>query len=85
MGYIYQIKNNKSEKCYIGQTTTLPESRWKKHISSLTHKGGCPALKDAIAKYGIEKSRRISMEIYNRIGLCISYRTHVLFFKSNMI
>jgi hypothetical protein len=29
MGYIYQIKNNKSGKCYIGQTTTLPENRWK--------------------------------------------------------
>jgi len=32
----------------------LPENRWKRHISSLTNKGGCPALKDAITKYGIE-------------------------------
>jgi group I intron endonuclease len=54
MGYIYQIKNKITGKCYIGQTTKLPENRWKRHISSLTHKGGCPALKDAIAKYGIE-------------------------------
>jgi group I intron endonuclease len=54
MGYIYQIKNNITGKCYIGQTTKLPESRWKRHISSLTHKGGCPALKDAITKYGID-------------------------------
>jgi group I intron endonuclease len=54
MGYIYQIKNNITGKCYIGQTTKLPENRWKCHISSLTHKGGCPALKDAITKYGIE-------------------------------
>lgn len=54
MGYIYQIKNNITGKCYIGQTTKLPETRWKRHISSLTHKGGCPALKDAITKYGID-------------------------------
>jgi group I intron endonuclease len=54
MGYIYQIKNNITGKCYIGQTTKLPESRWKRHISTLTHKGGCPALKDAITQYGIE-------------------------------
>ena len=54
MGYIYQIKNNITGKCYIGQTTKIPESRWKQHISSLTHKGGCPALKDAITKYGID-------------------------------
>lgn len=54
MGYIYQIKNNISGKCYIGQTTKLPETRWKNHINSLTKKGGCPALKDAITKYGIE-------------------------------
>lgn len=54
MGYIYQIKNNKSGKCYIGQTTKLPESRWRQHIKTLTKKGGCPALKDAIIKYGID-------------------------------
>lgn len=54
MGYIYQIKNNITGKCYIGQTTKLPETRWKKHINSLTKKGGCPALKDAITKYGID-------------------------------
>lgn len=54
MGYIYQIKNNISGKCYIGQTTKLPESRWKQHMNSLTKKGGCPALKDAITKYGLD-------------------------------
>jgi group I intron endonuclease len=54
MGYIYQIKNKITGKCYIGQTTKLPESRWKRHIGSLTQKGGCPALKDAITKYGID-------------------------------
>jgi group I intron endonuclease len=54
MGYIYQIKNKITGKCYIGQTTKLPESRWKQHINSLAKKGGCPALKDAITKYGID-------------------------------
>jgi group I intron endonuclease len=54
MGYIYQIKNKITGKCYIGQTTKHPESRWKRHIGSLTRKGGCPALKDAITKYGID-------------------------------
>jgi group I intron endonuclease len=54
MGYIYQIKNKITGKCYIGQTTKLPESRWKQHMNSLTKKGGCPALKDAITKYGID-------------------------------
>lgn len=30
-GYIYKITNPINGKCYIGQTTNLPEYRWKKY------------------------------------------------------
>ena len=73
MGYIYQIKNKITGKCYIGQTTKLPESRWKQHVNSLTKKGDCPALKDAITKYGIDSFTFcvliICFNIYNKKSL----------------
>jgi len=72
MGYIYQIKNKITGKCYIGQTTKLPESRWKRHISSLTHKGGCPALKDAITKYGIDSF------IFRVLIICFDDAVHLI-------
>jgi len=56
MGYIYRITNTFSGKCYIGETKQIsPEKRWKGHIKSITKNKGCPALKDAIKKYGLDK------------------------------
>jgi group I intron endonuclease len=56
MGFIYKITNLVSKKCYIGETKKdNPEKRWKGHIQSMKRNQGCPALKCAIKKYGIEK------------------------------
>jgi group I intron endonuclease len=56
MGYIYKITNIISNKCYIGETKkNNPESRWNEHKSKIKKGIGCPALQDAIKKYGIEK------------------------------
>jgi group I intron endonuclease len=55
MGYIYKITNLISKKCYIGQTNNInPENRWKQHKYTCSKGGGCPALRDAIKKYGID-------------------------------
>lgn len=56
MGFIYKITNIVSGKCYIGETREEnPENRWKRHIQTINRNSGCPALKDAIKKYGIDK------------------------------
>jgi group I intron endonuclease len=56
MGFIYKITNQVSKKCYIGETKEEnPEKRWKGHIQSMKRNQGCPALKDAIKKYGIKQ------------------------------
>jgi group I intron endonuclease len=55
MGYIYKITNTITKKCYIGETTeSTPEKRWKAHIQTLKRNEGCPALKEAMKKYGID-------------------------------
>lgn len=55
MGYIYKIQNTVSGKCYIGQTRENdPEERWKGHLRAIERGKGCPALADAISKYGLE-------------------------------
>ena len=55
MGYIYKITNTITNKCYIGETKqSNPESRWKEHKNTIKNGTGCPALKDAVKKYGIE-------------------------------
>lgn len=54
MGYIYKITNAVSGKCYIGQTgQKTPEDRWKGH--RCLSKSSCPAIYNAIKKYGIDK------------------------------
>jgi predicted GIY-YIG superfamily endonuclease len=54
MGYIYKITNTITNKCYIGETKqTDPERRWKKHKNAIKKGIGCPALQDAVKKYGI--------------------------------
>jgi len=56
MGFIYKITNIITNKCYIGETIKPnPEDRWKNHISAIKNNRGCPALQDAVKKYGIDK------------------------------
>lgn len=55
MGYIYKITNTISSKCYIGETKkNNPECRWNEHKLKIKKGIGCPALQDAVNKYGIE-------------------------------
>ena len=55
MGFIYKITNIITNKCYIGETKqNNPESRWKEHKNTIKNGVGCPALQDAVKKYGIE-------------------------------
>lgn len=55
MGYIYKITNTISGKCYIGETAKEdPEIRWNQHKGTIRRGAGCPALRDAVNKYGIE-------------------------------
>lgn len=52
MASIYLIKSKTSGKCYIGQTNSTAEKRWKKHLVELRRREGCRALYSAIKKYG---------------------------------
>ena len=55
MGYIYCIRNKVSGKCYIGETAKEDVStRWKQHLNLISRGKGCPALKDAVQKHGLE-------------------------------
>ena len=55
MGFIYKITNIISKKVYIGQTKEVdPIKRWKGHQAAFSKNAGCPALRDAVKKYGIE-------------------------------
>lgn len=56
MGYIYRIINTINNKWYIGYTKNY-KKRWRSHILTLTRDNGCPALKAAINKYGLENFR----------------------------
>jgi len=55
MGYIYKITNKITNKCYIGETKkSNPELRWNEHKRKIEKGIGCPALQDAVKKYGVE-------------------------------
>ena len=55
MAVIYRIRNRITGKCYIGETKEAnPETRWKQHKKLAERGRGCPALRDAIQKYGVE-------------------------------
>jgi group I intron endonuclease len=55
MGFIYKITNIVTNKCYIGETAQDDaQKRWKQHIKKIKNNEGCPALRDAIKKYGID-------------------------------
>jgi len=54
MGFIYKITNIITNKCYIGETKkSNPYLRWNEHKRKITQGIGCPALQDAVKKYGI--------------------------------
>lgn len=53
MGYIYKITNKISGKMYIGETKEADvETRWRQHRNTIRNGRGCPALRDAVEKYG---------------------------------
>ena len=55
MAYIYQILNKITKKCYIGETKSKDVVwRWNQHKQKIESNKGCPALRDAIKKYGID-------------------------------
>lgn len=55
MGYIYKITNILTNKCYIGETKEKnPETRWRQHKRTIKKGIGCPALQNAVKKYGID-------------------------------
>ncbi len=56
IAHIYKITNIVSGKCYIGETIEKnPEERWRRHKETIKRGVGCPALRDAVNKYGIDK------------------------------
>jgi group I intron endonuclease len=56
MGFIYKITNILTDKCYIGETKKKnPELRWNEHKQKISKGIGCPALQNAVKKYGIDK------------------------------
>ena len=55
MGFIYKITNMITNKCYIGETKkNNPFIRWNEHKKTIKNGIGCPALQDAVKKYGID-------------------------------
>lgn len=55
MAYIYRILNKLTKKCYIGETKCIDVSRrWNQHRQTIEINKGCPALRDAVKKYGID-------------------------------
>ena len=55
MAYIYRIKNKITKKYYIGESKKKDVKwRWNEHKKTIENNKGCPALRDAVKKYGIE-------------------------------
>jgi len=55
MAYIYRILNKLTKKCYIGETKSKDVIwRWNQHRQKIEINKGCPALRDAVKKYGID-------------------------------
>lgn len=58
MGAIYRIVNTITGKMYIGKTLEkCPYTRWKEHQRNISNNIGCPALRDAVNKYGVDSFR----------------------------
>lgn len=51
---IYLIENVVNNKVYVGQTIRTLEQRWTAHVQSMKNGNGCPALMNAMLKYGVE-------------------------------
>ena len=57
---IYCITCIQTKKRYVGVTIKTLEERWLRHVRSVSYKsGGCPALVNAIRKYGPDSFRKI--------------------------
>lgn len=55
MAYIYRILNKITKKCYIGETKCKDvNKRWNQHKQTIEINKGCPALRDAVKRYGID-------------------------------
>jgi group I intron endonuclease len=55
MPFIYKITNTVTNKCYIGETVQKnPNNRWMAHKYRIKCGKGCPALRDAVNKHGID-------------------------------
>ena len=55
MAYIYRVLNKITKKCYIGESKSKDVNwRWREHKRKIEINKGCPALRDAVKKYGIE-------------------------------
>ncbi len=55
MAYIYYIKNKLTNKYYIGQTLRVDiHDRWRQHINNMRSSKGCPILRQAFQKYGLD-------------------------------
>lgn len=55
MAYICRIKNKITKKSYIGESKCNDVIwRWNQHKRKIEKNKGCPALRDAVKKYGIE-------------------------------
>jgi len=55
MAVIYKIINTITNKSYVGETKNInPLTRWTQHKNTIKNNKGCPALRDAVKKYGIE-------------------------------
>jgi group I intron endonuclease len=53
--FTISVRNKISGKCYIGESKEKdPYTRWKVHQQTIAKGTGCPALQDAVRKYGIE-------------------------------
>jgi group I intron endonuclease len=55
MGFIYKISNDVNNKVYIGETIRPdPIVRWNAHKAAIKSGKGCPLLRKAVNKYGVE-------------------------------
>ena len=55
MAFIYRITNLVNGKKYIGETALKdPLKRWQSHLHSIREGRGCPLLRKAIEKHGVE-------------------------------
>ena len=80
-GYIYKITNPINGKCYIGQTTNLPEYRWKKY-KRLECKGQFK-IYNALKKYGPNIFTYTSLDTAaNQEELDFLEETYILCFDS---